>query len=52
VDEGRHHEAGISKVTKLVESSGSKIRSLSKREPSLEDVFVALVGRGLGENGA
>ena len=23
-----------------------------KREPSLEDVFVAMVGRGLGENGA
>ncbi len=45
-------EAGISKVTKLVETSGSKIRSLSKREPSLEDVFVAMVGRGLGENGA
>jgi len=44
-------EAGISKVTKLVESSGSKIRSLSKREPSLEDVFVAMVGRGLGGNG-
>ncbi len=45
-------EAGISKVTKLIESSGSRIRSLSKREPSLEDVFVSLVGRGLGENGA
>jgi ABC-2 type transport system ATP-binding protein len=41
-------DAVISQVTEVLEQDGSKIISLSKTEPSLEDVFVALVGKGLG----
>jgi ABC-2 type transport system ATP-binding protein len=41
----------ISQVTDALETDGTKIISLSKTEPSLEDVFVALVGKGL-ENGS
>ncbi len=40
-------ESAISEVTECLSGNGSKIISLSKMEPSLEDVFVALVGRGL-----
>ncbi|KPJ62638.1 ABC transporter [candidate division WOR-1 bacterium DG_54_3] len=40
-------EAAISNVTESLSGNGSKIITLSKMEPSLEDVFVALVGRGL-----
>jgi ABC-2 type transport system ATP-binding protein len=40
-------ESAISHVTESISDNGSKIVSLSKVEPSLEDVFVALVGRGL-----
>jgi ABC-2 type transport system ATP-binding protein len=47
-----HEESAISNVTEFLSDNGSKIISLSKMEPSLEDVFVALVGRGLkDENG-
>lgn len=45
-------ESAISNVTEFLSNNGSRIISLSKMEPSLEDVFVALVGRGLkNENG-
>ena len=45
-------ESAISNVTEFLSDNGSRIISLSKMEPSLEDVFVALVGRGLkDENG-
>ena len=37
----------IALVTEALEQNGTKIVSLSKTEPSLEDVFVALVGKGL-----
>ena len=37
----------ISQVTDALETDGTKIISLSKTEPSLEDVFLALVGKGL-----
>lgn len=48
-----HDESAISNVTKFLSDNGSRIISLSKMEPSLEDVFVALVGRGLkDENGS
>ncbi len=40
-------ESAISNVTESISGNGSKIVALSKVEPSLEDVFVALVGRGL-----
>jgi len=42
-----HEESAISNVTEFLSDNGSKIISLSKMEPSLEDVFVTLVGRGL-----
>jgi len=38
-------ESAISNVTESISDNGSKIVSLSKVEPSLEDVFVGLVGR-------
>ena len=48
-----HDESAISNITEFLSNNGSKIISLSKMEPSLEDVFVALVGRGLkDENGS
>jgi ABC-2 type transport system ATP-binding protein len=34
-------------VTDLLESLNLKIRSLSRREPTLEEVFISLVGRGI-----
>lgn len=40
-------DAAISQVTDVLRQDGTKIISLSKTEPSLEDVFVALVGKGL-----
>jgi ABC-2 type transport system ATP-binding protein len=40
-------ESAISSVTEFLTRNDSKIISLSKMEPTLEDVFVALVGRGL-----
>jgi ABC-2 type transport system ATP-binding protein len=40
-------ESAISNVTDFLSRNGSRIISLSKMEPGLEDVFVALVGRGL-----
>ena len=42
-----HEESAITNVTEFLSDNGSKIISLSKMEPSLEDVFVTLVGRGL-----
>jgi len=37
----------IPNVTKALSENGSKITTLSKVEPTLEDVFVSLVGKGL-----
>lgn len=41
------HDAGLPAVTNFVTDQGSKILSISKTEPTLEDVFVSMVGRGL-----
>jgi ABC-2 type transport system ATP-binding protein len=41
-------EAVISEVVSFLSSRGSKIISLAKTEPTLEDVFIQMVGRGLG----
>ena len=41
------NDSAISQVTQALSSNGSKIIALSKTDPSLEDVFVALVGRSL-----
>ncbi|MBA3044880.1 MAG: ABC transporter ATP-binding protein [Candidatus Thermoplasmatota archaeon] len=40
-------EAIVADIVAAVPKSGSKILSVQKTEPTLEDVFVALVGRGL-----
>ena len=40
-------EAIVADIVAAVPKSGSKIMSVQKTEPTLEDVFVALVGRGL-----
>lgn len=40
-------EAIVSDIVAAVPKSGSKIVSVEKTEPTLEDVFVSLVGRGL-----
>jgi len=40
-------DSAISHVTQALQQDGTKIISLSKTEPSLEDVFVALVGKVL-----
>ncbi len=45
-------ESAIGPVVSLLTGNGSSIMTLRKCEPTLEDVFVALVGRGLGEDTA
>jgi len=42
----------ISNVTKALSENGSKIITLSKVEPTLEDVFISLVGKGLESEGS
>lgn len=42
-------EIAISQIMDTVVKAGSSIQSLKKTEPTLEDVFLALVGRGLHE---
>ena len=42
-------EGAISDVVSRVTRGGGSIRSLAKDEPTLEDVFISLVGRGLRE---
>lgn len=41
------NDSHISEVTEAINHNGSQILSLSKAEPTLEDVFVSLCGRGL-----
>jgi len=40
-------DSAISDVSQALNQNGSKIVSLSKMEPTLEDVFISLVGKGL-----
>jgi len=40
-------EGAISQVVAAITAAGSEILSLQKTEPTLEDVFIELVGRGL-----
>ncbi len=44
-----HDESAIGLVVSTITRDGSSILNLRKREPTLEDVFIALVGRGFGE---
>jgi ABC-2 type transport system ATP-binding protein len=43
-------EAAISEMISWVSQSGSKVISVSKTEPTLEDVYISLVGRGFEES--
>ncbi|MCZ6688514.1 MAG: ATP-binding cassette domain-containing protein [Planctomycetota bacterium] len=43
-------DAAISEVVVRITGKGGSIRSLAKDEPTLEDVFISLVGRGLGKD--
>ena len=43
------HESAIGAVVQAVVASGAKILNLTKVEPTLEDVFLELVGRRLTE---
>ncbi len=40
-------ESAVADILSYVMSQGSKVHSLQKSEPTLEDVFVSMVGRGL-----
>jgi ABC-2 type transport system ATP-binding protein len=42
-------DAALGGVMRIVEGSGRQIRGVQKREPTLEDAFVKLVGRGMAE---
>ena len=42
-------DAAIGGVVQSVVASGGKILTLKKTEPTLEDVFIELVGHGLTE---
>jgi ABC-2 type transport system ATP-binding protein len=44
-------DAALGGVVTALSELGANIRALQKSEPSLEDVFVELVGRGFGEDG-
>lgn len=44
------HESVIGPLISTLSTEGASILNLSKREPTLEDVFVALVGRGLAQD--
>ena len=40
-------ESPVSEILSAIATQGSKVHSLQKSEPTLEDVFVSMVGRGL-----
>jgi ABC-2 type transport system ATP-binding protein len=46
-------ESALSDVLSAVSSGGGRLQGMQKRDPTLEDVFIALVGRGLtnGDDG-
>ncbi|MBI4785949.1 MAG: ABC transporter ATP-binding protein [Chloroflexi bacterium] len=45
-----NQETAIGPIVSTLSGEGASILNLSKREPTLEDVFVMLVGRGLAED--
>jgi ABC-2 type transport system ATP-binding protein len=45
-----HDDGALGGVVSALTDVGSQIRALGKSEPTLEDVFVALVGRGLADS--
>ncbi len=40
-------ESAISDVMSLIASQGSRVQSMRKTDPTLEDVFISMVGKGL-----
>ncbi len=40
-------ESPVSEILSAIAAMGSKVHSLQKSEPTLEDVFISMVGRGL-----
>ena len=42
-------DAALAGVVAALAAAGARLRGLAKSEPTLEDVFVELVGRGLEE---
>lgn len=40
-------ESAISDILSTISSQGSKVHSMQKTDPTLEDVFISLVGKGL-----
>jgi ABC-2 type transport system ATP-binding protein len=46
-------ESALSDVLSAVSAAGGRLQGMQKRDPTLEDVFIALVGRGLtnGDDG-
>jgi len=47
-----HDESILSKITSKIEGQKLKILSVNKAEPTLEDVYISLVGRGFEEEEA
>lgn len=47
-----HDESILSKITSKIEEQKLKILSINKAEPTLEDVYISLVGRGFEEEEA
>lgn len=43
------NDAALTGVMRVVEASGRQVRGVQKREPTLEDAFVKLVGRSMAE---
>jgi len=39
-------EGPVAEILSAITSQGKKVHSLQKSEPSLEDVFISMVGRG------
>jgi len=40
-------EGPVAEILSSITSQGAKVHSLQKSEPTLEDVFISMVGRGL-----
>jgi ABC-2 type transport system ATP-binding protein len=47
-----HNESILSRITSKIEEQKLKILSINKAEPTLEDVYISLVGRGFEEEEA
>ena len=45
-------DAVLPSVLSQVEHAGRRVQAIQKRDPTLEDAFVKLVGRGMGEEEA